>query len=75
MIFVNYDFGPFSKSIDFCFGLLLDFDQLFNVLLELGLFINKFESFVFVVIDFFDHVLGVVVNVLIVLSFGNDLIF
>ena len=75
MIFVNYDFGPLSKPIDFSFGLLLDFDQLFNVLLELGLFVNKFKSFVFIIIDFFDHVLGVVINVLIVLSFGNDLIF
>jgi hypothetical protein len=49
--------------------------EFLNVFFELGFFIDKLESFVIVIVDFFDHGLSVVVNVLVALSFGEDLIF
>jgi hypothetical protein len=75
VIFVDNDFSPFCELIDFRFGLLLSFYEFLNVFFELGFFIDKFESFVIVIVDFFDHGLSVVVNVLVALSFGEDLIF
>jgi hypothetical protein len=75
VIFVNDDFGPFSELINFHFGLLFGFDEILNVFDELGFFIDKFKSFVIIVVDFFNHGLGVVINVFIVLSFGENLVF
>jgi hypothetical protein len=75
VIFVDNDFSPFCKLIDFRFGLLLSFYEFLNVFFELGFFIDKFESFVIVIVDFFYHGLSVIVNVLVALSFGEDLIF
>jgi hypothetical protein len=75
VIFVDNDFSPFCELIDFSLGLLLSFYEFLNVFFELGFFIDKLDSFVIVIVDFFDHGLSVVVNVLVALSFGEDLIF
>jgi hypothetical protein len=75
VIFVDNDFSPFCELIDFSFGLLLSFYEFLNVFFELGFFIDKLDSFVIVIVDFFNHGLSVVVNVLVGLSFGEYLIF
>lgn len=75
MIFVNHNLCPLSELIYLQFSLKLYFVQFLYVFLQLRFFIDKFKSLVFILIYLFNCGLGIVINVLIVLSFYNYLIF